>query len=100
MKSKLSVMLAGLFIAAIFISASAFAQQPAPQAATSESAQVEQLKAELAKMKAEMEAMRQSSKNMSPQDRQLMEQHLGRMQGYWQNMYDDCGMMGPGYMMH
>lgn len=92
-------------IAALAVSASTSVwaqQQPSAPAATSDSEQVAQLKAELAKMKAEMDAMRssvQSCQGMSPEQCRAMQQHMGNMQEDWQHMYDMCGMMGGGHMM-
>ena len=98
-KTSVKTMIVASLLFAFSTSLPAQQQSPPPAGAASESAQVEQLKAQLAEMKKEMDAMRQSSQSMSPQDRQMMEPHMGRMQEEWQHMHDMCGMMGGGNMM-
>lgn len=74
------------------------AEQAAPSAA-----QVEQLQAQLAEMQKEMAAMRQAiegSADIPAERRQMVEQHMGRMQGNWQHMRDQCCMMNPANCPH
>ena len=83
--------------ATLILSPFALAQQDTPSPAAS-GEQVEQLQNQLAEMKKEMDAMRKALEGAgdapAPQ-RQMLQQRMGRMERYWQEMRDGCCRMHP-----
>ena len=82
--------------AAVCAGSEALAEDPGPAPAAS-AAQVEKLQQQLDQMRKELEEMRQlvKSSDLSPQQRQMMMGHMGRMEGHMHGMMSDCCAMNP-----